>query len=235
MPNYSPFDKALEEIQPSNLARVTSISEGWYVEYKSRLLPVRTIAKSLAAFANQYGGWLFLGVEDDSLTLTARAFPGIEVSQIPLALESLRNASKDVLNPEVFYDTRELVGPIAEVGLAAGYAVIVIHIPQGPEPPYVHNDGRVYRRVADASDPKPETDRAVLDRLWDRGQSSRRRLEKFVTQLPVTSEGEESAPFLHLTLMRTRTVGAFLVVVRLREEVSPCMGDWSPKLGPLFQ
>ena len=40
--------------------------------------------------------------------------------------------------------------------------MVVVEIPQSRAAPHVHKDGRIYRRVADASEPKPETDRLSL-------------------------------------------------------------------------
>lgn len=79
--------------------------------------------------------------------------------------------------------------------------IIVVKIPPGVETPYVHNDGRVYRRVADSSAPKPETDRHILDRLWARGEKSKKKLADFVSRLPVTSKGEDDECFLHISIM----------------------------------
>ena len=163
---YTPFDKNLADISPDDLATLTNVYEGWYVEYKSRLINNRALAKSLSSFANQYGGWLFLGIVEDGGSHAAKSFPGIPNCQVPSGLESLKNASKDLLRPFVFYETRVFSGPIESVGLQQGRSIIVVRIPEGPNTPYVHNDGRVYRRIADSSDPRPETDRATLDLLF---------------------------------------------------------------------
>ena len=160
---YTPFDKEIEDISPEDLETLRDVHEGWYVEYKSELISSRNLAKSLSAFANQYGGWLFIGISEVNESNVAGDFPGIPDSEVTQALEILRNSSKDLLNPAVFYETRVFQGPIKNVGLQIGYSVIVVRIPQGSNTPYVHNDGRIYQRVADSSDPKPATDRSTLD------------------------------------------------------------------------
>lgn len=198
---FSPFDVPLANVGPAELERLREVAEGWYVEYKSEAIPVKALAKSLSAFANQYGGWLILGVAEDPETQTAGAFPGVEEQEAQKLLQALRDASKDALNPEVYYETRLVVGPAEKLGLPAGRTVLVVEIPPGVDTPYVHNDGRVYRRVADSSSPKPETDRHILDRLWARGEKAKEKLENFVTKLPVTSKAEENECYLHLTIM----------------------------------
>jgi Putative DNA-binding domain len=198
---FNPFDTELKRIEPADLQKLIYVSEGWYIEYKSEVIQVKAIGKSISAFANQYGGWLVVGVKENPGTHTADSFPGIEESAVYHFLQNIREASKDILNPEVFYEAREFKGPIQEINLPTGRSVIVVRVPPGAETPYIHADGRVYRRVADSSAPKPETDRSTLDRLWDRAEKARMRLEKFVTRSPVTSKAEENNTYLHLSIL----------------------------------
>lgn len=96
---FSPFNVPLEKVDFSELEKLREISEGWYVEYKSEAITVKALAKSLSAFANQYGGWLFLGIEENPETQTAGSFPGLEEKDAHRMLSALRDASKDTLNP----------------------------------------------------------------------------------------------------------------------------------------
>ena len=65
----------------------------------------------------------------------------------------------------------------------------------------MHNDGRIYRRIADSSDPKPETDRSRLDLLIERGKTARSRLADRVTRIPTVSKGEENQCYIHLSII----------------------------------
>ena len=200
MSDYSPFSAPLAQTTSRELKEFCSISEGWHVEYKSLPIPPKVLAKSLSSFANQYGGWLVLGVVEDKRDLTAQEFPGLTQQQVSNVVQNLRDASRDCVNPEVYYEHRVFDGPIEEIALPAGKSVVVVHVPQGPEPPYVHADARIYRRVGDSSAPKPETDQSILDRLSLRAQQSRERLEDMVTRVPMTSKGEEDNCYLHITI-----------------------------------
>ena len=200
MSEFSPFSVPLTRVAPSELKEFYSISEGWYVEYKSQPISPKDMAKTLSSFANQYGGWLVLGVVEDKQDLTAEEFPGLSQQQVSNVIQTLRDASRDCVNPEVFYEHRVFNGPIDDIDLPDGQSIIVVRIPQGPVPPYVHLDARIYRRVADSSAPKPETDQAILDRLFLRSQESRQRLARMVTRTPLTSKGEENSCFVHLTI-----------------------------------
>ncbi len=199
--DYNPFNKSIDNLEASDLAVLRDVAEGWYIEYKSQLISPNKVAKSLCSFANHYGGWLFFGVEEsDQGDKTAGAFPGLPIKEAHQAEEQIRNAARDRMNPTPFYETKVLPGPVENLNLLSDRVIVVVVIPQGINPPYIHSSGRIYRRIADSSDPKPETDRAILDQLWDRGEKSRNRLAEFVTQEPVLSESEKDAVMMHLTV-----------------------------------
>ena len=198
---YTPFETDLSNISQDDLATLKNVHEGWYVEYKSELTKPRDLAKSLSSFANQLGGWIFFGVSEDRKLHVAESFHGIPDSDVSRALESLRNASKDLINPDVFYTSRVFKGPIDSLGLRSDHSIIVVHIPQGADCPYVHNDGRIYRRIADSSHPKAETDRSRLDLLIERGKKARSRLADHVTRIPIVSKGEENQCYIHFSII----------------------------------
>ena len=197
---YRPFADHLDEVAPDDLARLLDVHEGWYVEYKQEVIGNRELAKSLSSFANQYGGWLFLGIRENRTTHAAGTFPGIPNEQVQLSLDSLRNAAKDLLQPSPFYNVRVFAGPIDAIDLREGSSVIVVHVPEGPNSPYVHNDGRIYTRVGDSSQPRHVTDRVTFDLLARRGREARSRLKDRVTWSPVTSRDEENQPFIHMSI-----------------------------------
>ena len=201
MPGYSPFDKAIHDLRPSDLTILRTVHEGWYVEYKRQVVNAGALAKSLSAFANTYGGWLFLGVQEGSGdNAVADEFPGIPEEDVDSARHSLRHSAADHLNPTPFFETMVLRGPCAESGLAEGRAIIVVEIPQSHTAPHVHKKGHIYRRVADGSEPKPETDRFVLDQLWRRAEPLREMIRKWVERDPEFSPEEENWPHVRMLL-----------------------------------
>ncbi|MDE0166393.1 MAG: ATP-binding protein [Bryobacterales bacterium] len=199
MKTYSPFDKALKDLLAADLTNLKIVNEGWYVEYKSDLVNARALAKAVSAFANTYGGWLFLGVKEQCKdNPVAGEFPGISAIELDGALQRLRQSAAEYLNPTPLFETKVLRGPCVEIGLAEGTSVVVIEIPQSHTAPHVHKDGRIYRRVADGSEPKPETDRFVLDQLWSRANPIRKQTRKWVKRDPEFSEAEGKVPYVRL-------------------------------------
>ncbi len=198
---YTPFESVLDDIVGDDLAVLRNVHEGWYVDYKSAMISPSKIAKSLSSFANQHGGWVFWGIKEDGNVHVATSYPGLPNSEIPNALESIKNASKDLLNPEVYYTYRVFKGPIDSIGLPSDRSIIVVHIPEGADCPYIHTDGCIYRRIADSSDPKAETDQSRLNLLTERGNQSRSYLADLVTYEPTISKGEKHGCYMHLSIL----------------------------------
>ena len=199
MQHYSPFDKPILELQTADLQNLKEVTEGWYVEYKQEPPNAATIAKSLSAFANTYGGWLFLGVQEESKeNAVAGSFPGIAREDVDPTLQRMRKSAADHLNPTPHFETHVLWGPNLELGLGEDRAVICAWVPQSTSAPHVHKSGQIYRRVADASEPRAENDRFVLDQLWRRGDDIKRQHKKWYDRDPEFSDLEKRKPYVRL-------------------------------------
>lgn len=197
----APFNKSLQEIGVADLINLTQTHEGWFIEYKSEFTKPAELAKSISSFANQHGGWLFFGVREDPTNMTAGEFPGLSDEAVSSGLQSLRNASKDLLTPSVYYDHRTFPGPIPELELPSGRQIVVVHVPQGSDTPYAHNNGRIYQRIGDASQPSHIHDRTAFDLLAQRRIDAQRGLEDIVSRRFETSQGEQSSCYFHLLVL----------------------------------
>lgn len=193
--SYVPFQGELDTLKGPELAALKGVCEGWYVDYKESVPAVKALAKHISAFANQHGGWIFLGVkEKEGKGMTADTFPGIPAASVPAVQVAIREAASTHSTPPPYFETKVIYGPVSELDLLPNRAILIVGIPKGTNPPYIHSSGRIYRRVADESDPKPETDRQVLDLLWERGARTRQRLKDFLSERPTLSEEEKSGP-----------------------------------------
>jgi hypothetical protein len=198
---YSPFDKRINDIETSDLVSLKQASEGWYIEYKRETPNAASIAKSLSAFANTYGGWFFIGIEEDSKeNPVAGAFPGIERTDMDAVLQRMRKAAADLINPTPYFETRVLWGPEDEIALPEDRGIICAWLPQSVTAPHVHKSGVIYRRVADASEPKAESDRFVLDQLWRRADDIKRQHKEWYDRDPEFSEHEKTQPYVRIML-----------------------------------
>jgi hypothetical protein len=190
---FNPFTGPIEKVEAHDLSVLRTVAEGWYVDYKRESIKIDDLAKQLSAFSNQYGGFLFIGItEAQDGSRKAETFEGIPQEDIPPLSLRVREAAVTHVNPPVLYEERVIEGPCDEIGLPAGRAILILGIPQGTNPPYIHSSGRVYRRLADQSKPKEETDRYTLDNLWRRGQESQRQLSEFLRRTPEVPNIQEN-------------------------------------------
>lgn len=199
---FNPFgEKDIKSIKEQDLPALYEVDEGWYIEYKRELSNASAIAKSVSAFANTYGGWLFYGVEEKSREeQVAGGFPGIPVEQVAVAISRIRQAVASRLNPEVHYETHVIKSSGAGI-LPENSVVIAVRVRKSHNTPHVHNSGLIYRRVGDGSEPVPEVDRSRLGQLFDR----RKRLERFykrVFEKCITiPEDQKNNPFLRVMVV----------------------------------
>ena len=196
---YTPFDKDIKDVRTADLVALKNAKEGWHVEYKSQMVNANALAKAVSAFANTYGGWLFLGVQEKCKeNPVADKFPGIPDDKVDEALQRLRQSVAAYVNPAPFFKTAVFQGSCGELGLVEGMSIIAVEIPESLNTPHIHKDGRIYRRVADGSEPKPETDRFILDQLWLRAKPIRKLTRQWVRRDPELSEDEKKNPYLRL-------------------------------------
>jgi hypothetical protein len=197
---FSPFDTSLESLAAPDLERLRDVAEGWYVEYKSELSKAVDIAKSISALANTHGGWVFYGVMEKSKEESvAGSFPGIVATDADGSLQRIRQAVAQHMNPAAHFDARAVAGNGGSVGMDR--VVICVRVPQSLAAPHVHSSGRIYRRVADGSEPAPENDRHLLEQLFRRADDLKKDFADWVGRDPEFSEGERKAPYLRLMLI----------------------------------
>jgi hypothetical protein len=199
---YTPFSaKALSELSATDLDTLSTVSEGWYVEYKRQLPNSKAIAKAISSFANTYGGWLFVGVEESGKSgNVAASCPGILRSEMDSALQIIRQSAASQLNPTPHFEVQVVHGPNEKMQLPEERCVICIQVPQSMLAPHVHSSGVIYRRVSDSSEPQPENDRHQLDLLWTRRDKIHENYRQWIERSPERSEGESRSPYLRILL-----------------------------------
>ena len=197
MSQFNPFGKPLKNLLAEDLAILRSTSEGWFAEYKSEVPIPSRIARSISSFANQQGGLLFFGVEGDRTGDNfAKSFPGVPVEDWPALQNRITSSVNAHVTPHPFFEARFIRGPDPSLGLPDDKGIIMIRIPLGLDAPYLHSDGRIYRRVADQSQPTHELDRSALDFLWARKEKAEKVFRETLEREPLVSEAEGDMPRL---------------------------------------
>lgn len=197
--SYYPFKNKLEEINEEDLLLLKDVSEGWYIDYKVQEVKIAAFAKHLSAFANQYGGWLIIGVDESpDGSRTASEFKGIPNGDLEKLSRDIREASAAHVNPEILYEEKIVKGPLDKIGLSDGKSILIIGIPMSHNTPHIHSTGKIYRRLADQSKPKAEVDRYILDDLWKRGKSYQDKMSNFLKKTPNLPESQSENPWAHI-------------------------------------
>lgn len=197
---FTPIKSNLETWAGTQLEILKNIGEGLYIEYKRDPLQGPDIAKQLAAFANESGGWLFFGIEEKGTERKAETFTGINNKNIPSLIDRVRDVATQAIQPPIDFEFKVIEGPVPEIQLERDFSILIIGIPQGLNTPYIYA-GKIYRRIADKSEPKAETDYNIIYRLWQRREKSRKDLENFTSNLPLLPEKQKNNTWIHIFLI----------------------------------
>lgn len=185
-PIFNPFGKPFQEVNEYDLEILKTISEGWYVEYKRDKPDSKKIAKSIASFANTHGGLYFIGIDADSKTNKAIEFVGVESN-----IDIIRDSVHGNIQPFPFFQTYT-------IKLTNNKNILLAVIPEGDDTPYIHNDGRIYRRNESASDPVNENNRFTIDKLYEKSKTYEAKISNFRKMEYTFCKAENEIPFIRL-------------------------------------
>jgi hypothetical protein len=156
---YNPFGKEFEDIDIKSLDLLIEkeVREGWFFEFKISPPKNEKICKAVTAFSNSKGGWLLIGIRTEKNV--AVGIEGFEVmGEDPV--ETFRRIILSGISPIPDFKIRS-------VALENGKIVLILKISETLAGPFIAADGQIYVRYDAES--KPETDRHMLQRLFDRG------------------------------------------------------------------
>ena len=118
--------------------------ENFFFEFKADQETTSKLAKEISAFANTYGGYLFLGVNDDK-TISGC----LEWNE-----QRIHSTIHDSISPTPIFDVKKF-----EID---GKVIYIIKIEEGKNPPYVTNKGQIFERLSSGSFPIKESSRLNL-------------------------------------------------------------------------
>lgn len=65
MPLQPLYQKPAGDFQSKDLDGLSSLEEGWFVEFKDRAPDTAKLARSISSFANSHGGLLVIGAKEE--------------------------------------------------------------------------------------------------------------------------------------------------------------------------
>lgn len=174
---YSPFvdrkgkQLTLDKVRFIHLPQLKEIDEGYKVEYKSELSDEvkKKIPAIITSFANSSGGWLIIGIDNE--THNVRCIPKLRADYDQI-ISQLLSAHVDPI-PE--YSSKYIRNPNN-----GKEGVLAVFIPEGRLTPYIA-DGTVYVRNGSSKEPI-KSERATIDRLYQKTTVLQAEIDSFCTR-----------------------------------------------------
>lgn len=132
--------------------------ETFFFEFKSDHETTKGLIKEISAFANTYGGYIFIGVNDDKSISGCKEWTE----------EKVHNVMHNCITPTPNFDVKQLKTQNSQI-------ILIIKIEEGEMPPYITNNGHIYERVSSGS--FPIKDSAKLAQLYTKHQDQLRKTE----------------------------------------------------------
>lgn len=201
--SYSPFNdqygnkKNIFQLTYEDLNKVKNIDESIFIDYKQELSNsvFNKIPKFVTSFANESGGWLFIGINDSK-----------QITPIP------ENDYENIINSKLTEETSPvpyIVTRFLKREASDHEGILVIWIPEGKRPPYIANGG-IYTRIGSGSQPQSThhdgyyliKDRYYLDQLYRKSEDYKKYLKTFCRK-----EIAIKNPFITESFIHTRDLG----------------------------
>lgn len=159
--NNKPWDK----LRFRDIEKFLSESgdENFFFEFKSDDEEPKKLIKEISAFANTYGGYILLGVNDDKTIGGCKKWTE----------QRIHITIHDSITPIPNFDVKKFT--------SKGKHIFVIKIEEGATPPYITNRGDIYERVSSGSFPIKES--IKLDQLYQKRKDELIRIKNII-ELP---------------------------------------------------
>ena len=131
--------------------------ESFFFEFKKDDTRNQGIHKEISAFANTFGGYIFIGVKDDKTIEGCNHWTE----------QRIHNVIYNGISPTPDFDVKRFV--------IDGKTVYVIRIDEGSMPPYITTDGKIFERVSSGS--MPVNNSSKLSQLYEKHKDSIAKLE----------------------------------------------------------
>lgn len=175
MKSYSPFINekreflSINEVTYSELNQLRLLDEGYHLEFKLNFNDnvKKKIPAIMTSFANSGGGWIVIGVEDKSKSISPIKRERNDFGQIVSQL------LKGTVTPIPQYEVRFLECPDDK-----DCGILLIYVYEGNFTPYI-SGGTVYIRNGNSKEPVQRADRATIELLLDKSNQHKKTIEMF--------------------------------------------------------
>lgn len=162
--------KDIYDLKYKDLSIISELEEGYILEYKENF--DKSVRKKIPAifssFANSEGGWLIIGVENDSKNL-------VKINKEKTDFDVTITNLLEQVTPKPKYDCIFL-----KENPKDSNGILVIYVYKGENTPYIAN-GTVYIRSGSSKVPIT-SDRATIDSLYKRNEELEKRKKNFTNE-----------------------------------------------------
>lgn len=135
--------------------------ESFYFEFKDDRVTTQKLIKEVSAFANTFGGYIFIGISDNKKIEGCTAWNE----------QRIHTTIHDSISPTPSFDVKKFT--------CNTKIVYIIKIDEGAEPPYVTNEGRIYERLSSGS--LPIKDSLRLSQIYSKKEQYLTKLEQKIS------------------------------------------------------
>lgn len=156
------------KLKPSDVQAVISeqdFDESFYFEFKDDRVLNKKLQEEVSAFANTFGGYIFLGVSDDKQIEGCTTWNE----------QRIHTTIHDSITPTPPFDVRKFTFDTR--------SVYVIKIDEGSEPPYITSSGKIYERLSSGS--FAIKDSSKLSQIYNKREQLLTKMEKKTSIPPV--------------------------------------------------
>lgn len=141
--------------------------ESFFFEFKEDRVEPKKVVEEISAFANTYGGYIFLGVTDSKEITGCSSWNE----------QRIQTTIHDSITPTPSFDVKKLI--------CSDGTVFVIRIDEGSEPPYITNQGKIYERLSSGSFVVRDSSR--LTQMYNKNEQKQAKTLKALSIEPVST------------------------------------------------
>ena len=140
-------------------------NESFYFEFKDDRVANKKIMEEVSAFANTFGGYIFLGISDDKQIEGCTAW----------SEQRVHTTIHDSITPTPSFDVKRFT--------VDNKVIYVVRIDEGSEPPYMTSSGKIYERLSSGSFTIKDSSR--LSQIYNKREQQLTKIEKKISIPPV--------------------------------------------------
>jgi len=157
--------KEWDDVQQDDIVSIIKspeMEESFFYEFKDDRVQPKKLIEEISAFSNTFGGYIFIGISDEKEIVGCTEWNE----------QRIHTTIHDSITPVPLFDVKKVV-------FLDNKIIFILRIEQGPEPPYITNQGKIYERLSSGSFPIKESSK--LSQIYIKREQLIDRIEKKIS------------------------------------------------------